>query len=729
MNSNRDLMNKLGPVGQAFFGQFQTFREVQRKAIDPIFYGHHVLLTSATASGKTEAIFAPIIARLRQNIPPKRRAIRLLALAPTRALVSDLYSRLEIPLSQIGWSCGRQTSDHREKFKRPDVLITTPESLDSMLVRDSIRDEGTMIGHLLCDIEGVFIDEAHLFGSTPRGDHVSWLLARLRRLKSYAFEHRWTEYERIQFAAASATVQNPHVLAKKIFGEPARILFVPGNREVELLSFAQSPPWINLNELKSESELFRHILHTDIKSPLNSIAKYIWLAIKDGAKNDIRKVLVFVKSRSLCDELSLVLRDFLSKKRDLYVGAHHGSLERPLREAAERTFSGCRDAVLVATTTLEVGIDIGDVDVVALVGAPPDTSSLLQRIGRSGRRTGCVRLIPVVDNEIEARAFSSMIRAACQGTLEPNHTARLWSVFVQQAASVVAQAGIKGRLRSDIISLAATIWPENEGEKFAEIILDHLIEKDQITQKGYRLYLGDIWSDRLKTAGGGFHHNFETTAQEVPVIDTTTGEVLTYIPNIQFDQENVALAGQRWKKVHQGTEIYVKASSDKREEKPFRYSPRGAPTSKVYAEHVRKGLGFGDQDAPVLELRGEPLWFHFGGSAYEIALRSLFEDLRGVRALRGLALRGVVTADHLLLLTQRPNYIRSNIYNIIDSLVTSLSLGRFHRELPQDIQMKVALEVFDLKSFCEWLGSRSIFSCSGINSAELNLMSAVNHNL
>ena len=99
---------------------------------------------------------------------------------------------------------------------------------------------------------------------------------------------------------------------------------------------------------------------------------------------------------------------------------------------AEQEFSRSRDAVLVATTTLEVGIDIGDVDVVAVVGAPPDTSSLLQRIGRSGRRSGHVRVVPIVRGPIEGRALCSMLDAACRGSLDPAPQARLWSVFVSR---------------------------------------------------------------------------------------------------------------------------------------------------------------------------------------------------------------------------------------------------------------------------------------------------------
>src|SRR4030042_7053120 len=184
--SDREIINKLWKVGQAFFGRFHSLREVQRQAFFPIMTGRNVLVSSATASGKTEAIFAPLVSRIRSMTRGARQRIRILAVAPTRALVNDLHARLERPLFELGLACGRQTSDHREKRKMPDVLITTPESFDSMLVREGTRKKGTLDDHLPAGVAAVFIDEAHLFDASPRGDHVAWLLGRLRRLRAYA---------------------------------------------------------------------------------------------------------------------------------------------------------------------------------------------------------------------------------------------------------------------------------------------------------------------------------------------------------------------------------------------------------------------------------------------------------------------------------------------------------------------------------------------------------------
>lgn len=723
--SDRDLLKKLGPVGQAFFGNFQTLREVQRKSIAPIFDGRNVLVTSATATGKTEAVLAPVIARLRSKPSQDRKNPKILALAPTRALVNDLHARIEGPLMELNWRCGRQTSDHREKLSHPEVLITTPESFDSMLVRNSEREDGVLKGHLLAGVRAVFIDETHLFQASPRGDQVIWLLGRLRRLKSYAANKGWINREKFQVVAASATVSDPQEFSRKILGASSEVVFVTGSREIEIVSDLGEGSWAKVDELMRLDNIYKKMLHTGGRDELKSIVRFIWSAIKKGSETDIRKVLVFVPSRALCDKLSLELADFLTRYREVYVGAHHGSLDRSLREEAERKFSKNRDGVLVATTTLEVGIDIGDVDVVAVVGAPPDTSSLLQRIGRSGRRKGCVKLLPIVRNPLEGRAFASMLNAAAQGTLDSMPNARLWSVFIQQAASHVAQADRGGRLRSDLVTLAQDVWPESEGPKTARKILEHLIETENLVQKGNRLYLGDAWSDRLEKAGGDFHHNFESGNKGTPVIDATTGEILTYVLGGEIGPEGVALAGQRWEVVNESGEILIKSSTKKRNEKAFQYAARAAPTGKNYAEHVRRGLGFGEKDAPIFGTDVQPLWFHFGGSAYESLLLALLPALVRAPGLSGLALGGVVTQESIAMVTNNQVAVYEKINKLADKIVSSLSLGRYHSSLPIEVRTSVAVEAFGPNDFYSWLTSRKIFTLGETHKAGQNLRNAL----
>ena len=123
--SDRHLVNALGDVGRAFF-DFPSLSEVQRQAMPQIGEGENLLVCAATATGKTEAVFAPMVWRVRRRGTGGGRRTLVLGVAPTRALVADLTARLEAPLARIGWRCGAQTSDFAGVASAPEVLITTP---------------------------------------------------------------------------------------------------------------------------------------------------------------------------------------------------------------------------------------------------------------------------------------------------------------------------------------------------------------------------------------------------------------------------------------------------------------------------------------------------------------------------------------------------------------------------------------------------------------------------
>ncbi len=725
MVSDRDLVKRLGSVGRAFFGRFHELREVQRRSIDPILSGRNVLVSSATASGKTEAIVAPLVARLSAAGRRPAGNVSILAVAPTRALVNDLFERLRDPLADVGWSCGRQTSDHQDKGRSPNVLITTPESFDSMLVRDGRWDHGDLCGHLLASVQALFVDEAHLFDSSPRGDQLVWMIGRLRRLRTHARRKSWESNDTVQVCAASATVARPDELASKLLGNASMAILVPGTREMQTLVVQPGPGWVALDELATLDAIFGSLLSVDGPDDVQGVVQHVWRSVERGATEGCRKVLVFVPSRSLCDRLSLSLLDAFRRRREMFVGAHHGSLERSRREHAEHGFSWSRDAVLVATTTLEVGIDIGDVDVVALVGAPPDTSSLLQRIGRCGRRNGLVRVVPIVRNPIEGRALSSMLDAACRGVLDPSPRARLWSVFVQQSASFTAQGKHRGRRRSDLLALAQEVWPEADGPTTATRILDSLVEEGALVESGGRLYLGEAWSDKLERAGGGLHNNFDSGGPGIPVVDASTGEVLSHVAASAPGRRNIALAGGRWDIVSVSGEILVAQKAVGTGEATFRYATRGAPTGRSYAEHLRRGLGYEATHAPVVRGPGRDLWFHFGGSAYEAVLASLFPDLKQVRRLAGIALQGVPVESTLMAVASDREPIVHVLRRLAEDLAIPAALGRFHRLLPADVRERVALEYLDVDGFVRWLAARRTTGLSHMQDAEQRLRAAL----
>lgn len=707
MLSDRELFKRLKKTGGAFYGQFRKFREIQRIAIEPILNGESILIASATASGKTEALYAPLIERLIQERKPQRNSTRVLAIAPTRALVNDLFHRLDRPLREIGWSCGRQTSDHKDKYKRPHLLLTTPESFDSMLVRDAKYRDGHINGHLLANVEAVVIDEVHVFDGTSRGDQLIWLLGRLRHLRAFSVQHGWSSSGNVQVCGASATVAHSDKLACRLLCDHAVALTVLGARDIRVLLNDVESSWCSLGQIQSITELRDRLIRVYGQDDLDSITHHICRALAGDQEITCRKLLVFVPTRALCDKLSTHLRDQLTKYRDIEVLAHHGSLERTTREYAEKIFSRARDSVLVATTTLEVGVDIGDVDGVVLVGPPMDTGGLLQRIGRGGRRDQITKVVPIVRDGIEACAMSSMLLAANEGRLDEKPYARRWSVFVQQAASYVAQAK-KGRRKQQIVDLAESIWPEGSHSNTARIVLENLIENEHLVESNRRVNLGEVWSDLLEKGGGALHNNLDAEAGGVPVVDATTGEIIARVQDSRGVRTSLALGGQRWNVISESGEIILKSAKGESTTATFRYASRKAPTSRSYARHVLMGLGFQPDEAPILEGKERGLWLHCGGSAYEAVILSLFDDLKSISDMKGLAVKGIPDMDQIDSICKSIPHVRIVVSEIADKFAFSLSPGPFHRYLPDEIRQEVILSLFDVDKFVEWLGSRRL---------------------
>ena len=714
MTSDSDIVGSLGTVGTAFFGSFRELREIQRRAVPPIRSGRNVLVASATASGKTEAILAPLIARTLGEVPAGVPRVRVLLIAPTRALVNDLTARIEGPLTRLGVTCGRQTSDHRDKGKAPFVLVTTPESFDSMLVRDARLQAGAVVDHLLAGVMSVFVDEAHLFDGTARGDQLSWLLGRLRRLRQLHVERATGSRPlALQLCAGSATVSDSKGLAGRLLGTEAEVVRVEGTREVEVFGPPGASGWYSLQESMQIATLRDRLEPVSSAGFAEEAARRIWQALSNDG-DYVRKALVFVPTRRLCDTFSAHLSGALPRRRELKVFAHHGSLFRNRRERAERGFASARDAVLVATTTLEVGVDIGDVDLVALIGAPPDTRSLLQRIGRAGRRIGRTRVLALPRSEIERAALASMLLSARDGVLEPRGYGRRWSVFVQQAASFVAQGRPRGRRRSDLRELAHDVWPEESGGT-ADSIVENLLDTECLVEHHGRLALGESWADTFDEGGRGIHANLDSSGGGIPVVDASTGETVAHVAQRPAEDRDLALGGQRWDvQAGGGGEILLKPKGAGGTREGFRYAARSAPTGLEYAVHVRRGLGLSDSDAPVLDSPDGRIWLHFGGSGFQTLLCALVPDIRPIGGLAGLAVAGGPIDGTLLCeLASRTARLGHAVESHFADLEPVLSVGPFQRHLPDECRRRIVVDLFDVPAFRRWLTTRRVWEMAG----------------
>ncbi|MCL4299795.1 MAG: DEAD/DEAH box helicase [Anaerolineae bacterium] len=462
---------------------------IQEQAIEIIYDGADVLIVSATASGKTEAAIVPIAARLLSQ--PGQI---LLYIAPTRALLNDLHRRLESPLHQLGLEARIRHGDYALPSNTSSirVLFTTPESLDVLLSKNT---------PLLAQVRYIIIDEIHQLFGTPRGDQLVFLLQRLEYLVG----------ERVQRVALSATVGSPDDIAQWLCParEQAKVISVSGGRRI-----------IGKFHWLSDLSLLRELLRT-------------------GSSN---KVLYFVNSRRRCDDVYLTLQDL--PPYDSFV--HYSTLTKEQREYVERGFRNAQMGACVATTTLELGIDIGSIQEVVLVDAPTTVNSFLQRIGRGGRRGRDTHVTLTPQNPLQLLQFVAMLQLAENGQVETGIAGFPYSVFVQQIFSILA-----GKRRLNI-------HPDELVEQFGvfswlnpteiNTVLERLVDKGYLRREPTRrIYnIGDKLEELID--GRAIFTNISGQSSGIPTFHS--GRLLAHLP-LQPDQAkhgNVILfAGRFWK--------------------------------------------------------------------------------------------------------------------------------------------------------------------------------------
>jgi len=367
----------------AFLHRYQQqFTEIQSQAIQSIYAGENALLISSTASGKTEAVAIPITARISEN----RKDSLCIYIAPTKALLNDLYNRLSVPLHRLGIQLGIRHGDKPLSSSDQELsfLLTTPESLDILLSKDY---------PFLSKAKFVVCDEIHQVFGTPRGFQVLFLLERLKKKIG----------RDLQRVALSATVGNQNMVSEwfRGGGRPVRIISTGTQRLLD-------PEFHWLDRY-------------------NSLRKVI-------QQSKAKKVLIFVNSRRRCDDLFLELSNFSPYR----VFVHYSTLEREQREYVESQFKASEFAVCIATTTLELGIDIGSIEVIILYEPPQSVSSFLQRIGRGSRRTGKTWVIMTPKNNLELLQFCALTSLANEGMIENTSPGQFYSVLIQQIFSSIA---------------------------------------------------------------------------------------------------------------------------------------------------------------------------------------------------------------------------------------------------------------------------------------------------
>lgn len=355
---------------------WESLRGIQIAAARTLFEtDHHLLLTSSTASGKTEAVFFPILADLRQNPP---QSIGALYIAPLKSLINDQFGRMEELLEEseitvTHWHGDVAASHKRKLLEKPrGILQITPESLESMLMNRS-----NDIVRLFSDLRYIVVDEIHTLTGSDRGNQIICQINRLVRLIGH-------EPRRI---GLSATVGDAGLAATWLAGGSRISVDVPtfaegknhwrlGMEHFYIQNLQKDQTEKARKQPPSEGEPSRGV------SSLDAGYEYMYDCVKD------RKSLVFSNSREETEYLTATLRQIAAARgeQDVFL-IHHGNLSAAIREEAETKMKDEDSmAVTCATVTMELGIDIGRLERVLQSQSPHSVSSFLQRLGRSGRR-------------------------------------------------------------------------------------------------------------------------------------------------------------------------------------------------------------------------------------------------------------------------------------------------------------------------------------------------------
>src|ERR1700674_4662480 len=394
-----------------FVQRFGTPTEPQEQGWPHILAGHTTLISAPTGSGKTLAAFLACIDRLVRKAlaGDLQDRTEVLYVSPLKALGNDIQKNLEVPLGEILQMAGERgflmpqirtavrTGDtlmheRRAMLKRPPhILVTTPESLYILLTAEKSRA-------ILRDVETVIVDEIHAVADDKRGSHLALSLERLEALT----------YKPPVRIGLSATQKPIEEVAHFLTGSHLTVNDLSGSGRA-------APVIVNIGH--------KRMLDLAVEvppMPLGPVASNeMWDAIYDrlvALVGQHRSTLVFVNTRRLAERIAHNLGERLGEEN---VAAHHGSLSRKLRLAAEKKLKEGQVRVLVATASLELGIDVGTVDLAVQINSPRSIAVALQRVGRSGHWRGAVpkgRFFATTRDDLMECA--ALVRAIRQGDLD-----------------------------------------------------------------------------------------------------------------------------------------------------------------------------------------------------------------------------------------------------------------------------------------------------------------------
>lgn len=467
-------------VREWFTGAFAAPTAVQEQAWPAIASGEHTLISAPTGSGKTLSAFMWALDRLHVDPTPQDAPrTRLVYVSPLKALSYDIERNLRAPLRGIAAedpsatpSVGIRTGDTPQKDRAamrkrpPDILITTPESLYLMLT--SQAQQG------LREVEAVIVDEIHAVAGTKRGAHLALTLERLE-----ALQQEGRSFQRIGLSAT----QNPLEEVGRFMVGPRRTCRIVDAGQRKALDLKIHVPVESMVEPDDDPN----------RDPLEPVVggeatrRSIWPAIYPELLREVhqhRSTIVFVNNRRMAERLALRLNELHNealaeeKPYEEIARAHHGSLAREERTVVEEQLKAGELPCLVATSSLELGIDMGAVDLVLQVESPKSVSRGLQRIGRAGHGVGETakgRIFPKFRADLLECAV--VVKLMREGRIEPTVVPRNpIDVLAQQVVAICAAAELGGDASVSVDELFALVTRTYSFAELSRPLLENVLD-------------------------------------------------------------------------------------------------------------------------------------------------------------------------------------------------------------------------------------------------------------
>ncbi|KGF04563.1 DEAD/DEAH box helicase [Anaerococcus lactolyticus] len=483
-----------------------SLTKIQDATIKHIFAtDNNLILAAPTASGKTEAAFLPTISKS-QDIKTK---LKILYISPLIALINDQFKRIsemceDFDIGVTSWHSEASVSQKEKLLENPTgILLITPESLEAMLVSDKER-----ACVLFKNLDFIIVDEIHGFLDTNRGLQLKSLLVRL-----YAYTERPP-----RMLGLSATIGDKNYDLAKSF-------FLNGRETNILLD-------------RSKNDLKTSLDYIECEDVNEEIARKI-LEYALG-----KSTLVFPNSRAKVEKLSYLLKKLVAAY-DIRVFSHHSSISKLKRTEIENFAKTSRsDFIIVATSTLELGIDIGAVDQVIQVGSPASVLSLSQRLGRSGRRTRKSVIHQIATDKWDLVQALAALRLFEEGRLDKiDIPKKSYDIFAHQVLSTLLEKN--GLLIEDFYKLNHDLksFSDISDEEF-RILTDFLLEKDFVEEIDGEYIVGKQ-AEKLMTMGSFYNQFVSKKTYRVQTDKQTLGEI-ELGENLRV-ADRIYLSGQVWK--------------------------------------------------------------------------------------------------------------------------------------------------------------------------------------